>query len=383
VKHRPVGSMMVPLKHLSGNMVSPDSKRQCSSAAASRKRKHSGRSRDADAASDKCLGCLTEEGQYEQLHMLLGRLSPGPRRVVLHSCLSEQQRQKLEAWMLQRKHSVCSNAPSMPSEKRKRGAIAAGVCATKKGVVRVTQRSKVLGRVLQWHFAVACAADLHIVARNRPSQSEALADHQTLLAAKRAIVALTARGVVFETAVRRTLGNISWKGCPRHPRAGGMSDDRENLYLRFTVGVCALPGQWPTMVRSPGFHNLEEALAARARMHSAAGMLLTGGAWTLSYRDCAAALVRLRKEFLHLREEAGLWTDGGESTRQSLANAKSRFDIVEERVHRQRDCRTLKELKKLLGPSALQRLDAILEQQANIKMSEELKAARSEAKPCI
>mmetsp|Transcript_66168 Transcript_66168/g.158268 ORF Transcript_66168/g.158268 Transcript_66168/m.158268 type:complete len:433 (+) Transcript_66168:233-1531(+) len=310
-----------------------------------------------------------EERFLAELHMLLRRLTPPKRRAVLQTCLEPGQRHGLETWMRLQESNVTRSLASTDkrkatSQRSRTVPPAKGSESQRKGVVTVTQRSKVTGCASQWFFAVGCAGDLQIVARQRWTRAEALADHAIIHNAKQCIAARTACGTPFDEAARAVLAKLSADSQPRQPKAGQAALYPEKLFLRFHIGIC-FGSSYKTMVRSPVFHDIDHALAARSRLRSAMGcdpLLPSRISTDLSFRECTEVLARVRKEHCSMHREVRA-TDRGETSIEDVTTGvEARFRIVEERVHAARDDRNLARLARLLGPKAAAKIRLVQSQ---------------------
>lgn len=158
--------------------------------------------------------------------------------------------------------------------------------------------------VSSWHYAVICIPGLEILGRMHRDMADAVAEQQLLGEAKRQFQGLRARGVPYTAAVMATFGKLS-----------GSSRGADTSFFLRCYGQLPLTKEgFLGRLRSPCYHTIEEALAARNRLLRALyGCSLQGGSECdtssatflrqLSHTECVAALERLGEVHLALLAE--------------------------------------------------------------------------------
>ncbi|CAJ1450055.1 unnamed protein product, partial [Effrenium voratum] len=131
---------------------------------------------------------------FQELHDLLGRLSPMRRKSALAE-LTESERLGLEAWMLAGRSRKGFGAELAAKTWRSAATASDG----RSSVVNFSQRS-LTGKATHWYYAVVCLPGLHIIARMRRSRCVAVGDSKVLAAAKRSVMEAAQAGRSFEEA---------------------------------------------------------------------------------------------------------------------------------------------------------------------------------------
>eukprot|EP00913_Durusdinium_trenchii_P028244 g26478.t1 len=138
---------------------------------------------------------------FEELHQLLGRLSPGRRRAGLAE-LRPLERQGLEAWILARQSDQAKERRRLQGPKMPRSTQPSS--GARSSVVTFSQRT--LKGTSRWYYAVVCLPGLHILSRMRRQRHSAVEDSKVLADAKRRVSEASRTGRSFDQAVREALG---------------------------------------------------------------------------------------------------------------------------------------------------------------------------------
>lgn len=279
---------------------------------------------------------------FEELHQLLGRLSPGRRRAGLAE-LRPLERQGLEAWILARQSDQAKERRRLQGPKMPRSTQPSS--GARSSVVTFSQRT--LKGTSRWYYAVVCLPGLHILSRMRRQRHSAVEDSKVLADAKRRVSEASRTGRSFDQAVREALGGAFWDGSQvpvksatspgtrRRPRAGSTAFEPQALHLRFYAAV-DLGGGFATMLRAPCCYDLDEALRARRRLLAAVHLEEPDQRLsTVPFSRCTEVLERVRQTHGALHQEAG-------------RSASKAFGRVRRLVLQTREKRSWSQLQQLL-----------------------------------
>ncbi|CAK9083929.1 unnamed protein product [Durusdinium trenchii] len=178
---------------------------------------------------------------FEELHQLLGRLSPGRRRAGLAE-LRPLERQGLEAWILARQSDQAKERRRLQGPKMPRSTQPSS--GARSSVVTFSQRT--LKGTSRWYYAVVCLPGLHILSRMRRQRHSAVEDSKVLADAKRRVSEASRTGRSFDQAAVRCHGvqkrpsekrwEVRWWREARGEASHDLDDDHADV-----TGVEGLP----------------------------------------------------------------------------------------------------------------------------------------------
>mmetsp|Transcript_129688 Transcript_129688/g.414924 ORF Transcript_129688/g.414924 Transcript_129688/m.414924 type:complete len:689 (+) Transcript_129688:250-2316(+) len=306
-------------------------------------------------------------GVLGEVHELLRRLSPSPRRSAIQTMLSEHGRRLLESWMvMQRRQGGCATEDwpasgreavratpwSKTDVPRKLAKLATPGCpkavpcrddglASIRGVVTYTQTSGRAGHKSVWYYAAVCLPGLHVITCMHRDRTDAVREHTALCKVKDRLSDMVSAGFKFDDAARLAFAQVGIFGGENSKASSCVSSgamrSSEGRRLRFYASVTLVNG-FQTLVRGPCVHDLEVALGMRRRMLEAMGPAMVR---LMPHGECMKVFATLRFEFLEMHRQSAPTPAVAQRAFQSFCRAE-RIAIEK------RDAGTLAALKRLL-----------------------------------